>query len=100
MKLFRRYRRRLAKELPPCLPTRVYVCSRKAIIGKKDAHCITNKDQTGWIIRIADDLNEQTACDCLHHEWAHAVADIRKEPHDDRWGVAASRAWRILDAML
>lgn len=98
MKLFRRLRRKLAKELPPCLPTRVYIVPRKRIDDQRDA--MTHRTKAGFVIKLASDRNEQTLCDCLVHEWAHAVAAMWEgDEHPPAWGIVYAAAWTIFDKM-
>lgn len=65
-----------------------------------------------FVIRLNDRMGEPQACDVLVHEWSHAMAwnysldalskrkDANPEEfdllsHDETWGCAYSRAWRV-----
>jgi hypothetical protein len=96
VKLFRRLRRRLAKELPTALPVRVYFRDLRDRAG--NIHTTTH----GWVILIRLAAYEREACETLVHEYAHALRDIPQppaDPHDDIYWIEHGRCYRIYEQL-
>jgi hypothetical protein len=86
VKLFGRLKRALRRERPPMLPTRVYV--RPSLPDGDMGVTIPSSDSTRYRILIWDQLDEDTACLFLVHEWAHAVrGTFCRNAHDARYWI-------------
>lgn len=98
MNNFRRLRRRLARERPPQLPTRVYV---KPFVGECAGIVIPNADSTRYRILIWDELDELAACESLVHEWPHVVrGTFCKNVHDAWYWLEHGRCYAIWESFL
>lgn len=90
----------LKKRLPALLPVFVQFksLSRHRCIGLTSI----NEKKKRIEICIDEDLDEDLAVVVLIHEWAHAISwDFSPKPvpdHGPEWGLAYSRAYRVLNA--
>ena len=102
---FQRILAALRSKCPPALPVVVR-------IGRVAAglHGCCYRDDQMFVVRISNQLEEETAVDVLVHEWAHAIAwnlehdrlvdcprisrdQFSVATHGPDWGVAFSRAY-------
>ena len=75
--------------------------------------CIRRRHR--FVVSLNDGMDQPQAIECLLHEWAHALAwnysldklarnpDVTREEfeagcHDEAWGCAYSRVWRVYSA--
>lgn len=109
---FRRTLYWLRKGCPPAMPVVVLFSKLPdTVLG----NC--GRRNKRFVIRLNKRMGECQACDVLVHEWAHAVAWnysldalAKAKPnnpaafdlvsHDETWGCAYSRAWRVYTASM
>jgi hypothetical protein len=97
VKLFKRLHRRLARERPPLLPTRVYVKT----VPEHSGVTLPNKDSTRYRIHICNELEENEACESLVHEWAHVVrGTFCKNVHDALYWIEHGRCWAVWESII
>jgi hypothetical protein len=108
---FRGVLARLRVELPPARPvvvrTKVFQESFPAMTF---GECVRSSER--YVIRLNTKMDQNMAIETLLHEWAHALAwnysldrlawdpDVPREDfeaacHDEAWGCAYSRVWRV-----
>ena len=108
---FRSVLARLRFELPPARPvvvrTKVFQESFPAMTF---GECVRRSER--YVIRLNAKMDQNMAIETLCHEWAHALAwnylldrlgrdpDVTREEfeaasHDEAWGCAFSRVWRV-----
>lgn len=92
-------------------PTAMPVVVRFALLPETMLGNCTRRERR-FVIKLNDRMGEHQACDVLVHEWSHAMAwslsldalANRKDTnpaefellcHDETWGCAYSRAWRV-----
>lgn len=97
----------LRKFCPAAMPVVVKFCRLPSgILGQ----CM--RRPTRFLIRLNDRMKEPQTIDVLVHEWAHALAwnfavdrlinapdtdpaEFERACHDEAWGCAYSRVWRV-----
>jgi hypothetical protein len=93
----------LKEKCPPAYPVDV----RRVKLDGFDGECTLHNKR--FYIRINKDLSENSAIDCVLHEWAHARAwnhlhdaldeeQFAQRSHDASWGVAYSEVYRTYEA--
>ena len=86
---------RLKKRLPLTAPVRVGIVK---IPDEEDALGLIDFVDGKFVIVLDDSLNDRSLCECLAHEWAHALIwDVPNEKdHGSAWGAQYAKSYCVV----